>query len=136
MPSLTQINDLPAPQRLHEDLCWFHHHSPHQQTTLLVYAIERDFLSAPKSFAVVELSGEMTPEVHQMHTATYLQQLDMDAELTTGLYGIDLDEETDILLLLSQQSALEVTYQQRRLITTLYHCSDSQQALLQYLRTD
>ena len=133
---LIQINDLPIPQRLHEDLCWLHHHSPHQEVTILVYAIERDFLSAPKSFAVVELSGELAPEVHQMHADTYLQQLDIETELATGLYGIDLDEKTDILLLLSQQSALEITYKQRRLVTTLYHCSDSQQALLQFLRTD
>ena len=128
-------DNLPAPERLHEDLCWFHHHSPQGRSTLLIYATERDFLSAPKSFAVLELSGESAPEIHQMNAADYLQQLDPENPLTTGLYRMTLDESTEILLLLSQQSALEITCQTHQLKTTLYHCADSQQALQQYLQT-
>ncbi len=130
----TTADHLPAPQRLHEDLCWFHHHSPQEQTTLLVYATERDFLSAPKSFAVLALSGEPAPEIHQMPAADYLQQLNPDDPLSAGLHYMALDEKTGLLLLLSQESALEITCQQHQLQTTLYHCTDSQQALMQYLR--
>ncbi|WP_432470310.1 hypothetical protein [Amphritea sp. HPY] len=107
-----------------------------QASLLLVYATKRDFLSVPKTYAVVEFrdSEEIPLELHSMAIEEYLEDTELEIEEeTAGIFELDAADDYQIILLLNNITALEIACASFTLHQEIYHTANSRVALAQYL---
>jgi hypothetical protein len=112
----------------------------HQKNELklnyLAFAVKRDFLSTPRTYAILSLKE--TPE-KQLKTNEFLlaDYLDNNAitqaklSFTSGFYSSDVNEH-DLFLILDDQ-LLEFECCAFEHVDTLYYCLDSTKALAEYM---
>ncbi|WP_290698395.1 hypothetical protein [Amphritea sp.] len=112
-------------------------HSPKGEPVLTVaYATKRDFLSVPKTFAAIRFKGsEQVPlEFHAVSRQDYLEQMEVaDSWFKSGLYELEVTKDYTILLLLTNDRALEIIHGSYDVLEDSYHCADSQAALIKHI---
>ncbi len=128
---------LPAPEtEPASDWSLISQQGANKSSVLLVYAVKRDFLSVPKTYAVVEFCGDVqfAPELHQLDAAGYLEELELtDATPAAGVYQLDAGDDYPLALFLTQESALEIAYVRLHSHKEIYHCDSALSALKQHL---
>ena len=112
-------------------------HSPKGESVLTVaYATKRDFLSVPKTYTAIQFKGsELVPlEFHAVSRQDYLEQMEVaDSWFKSGLYELEVTKDYTILLLLTNDRALEIIFGSYDVLDDSYHCADSQAALIEYI---
>lgn len=103
-----------------------------QQPHLLVYEVARDFLSVPKTFAVVQLIARASDAVE-------LNSDPQDTPAEPGIYrwwNSPASTEADPchLLLVTPVRNFESLCHQARLAGRIYHAADSGEALMRFLQ--
>jgi len=129
------------------DLTYIQRSNAQGGSVFCCYAVARDFLSVPPTYALLEFQSEWGIEIHQMSMDEYLDGFEEDtAQPKPGLYQfntddpeIDIDgedeDDTDVLVLVLTDSVIEITYQTKTLHEPVYHAADSEKALLQFIAT-
>lgn len=138
---LIPASHLPALELPRPDICWLNLQGPVQQTNLLVYATARDFLSAPKTYTVLEFTADPV-ECLQLSAADYREQAGLAPELGAGIYTLDFsageadtDASLSTLLILTTETAWEISYRTCCQAGSQYFSANSQLALSEYLAT-
>ena len=112
-------------------------HSPKGESVLTVaYATKRDFLSVPKTYTAIQFKGsELVPlEFHSVSRQDYLEQMEVaDSWFKSGLYELEVTKDYTILLLLTNDRALEIIFGSYDVLDDSYHCADSQAALIEHI---
>ena len=110
----------------------------------LVYASQRDFLSVPKTYQVIELVGEESSPLESilLSRLDYLSEMKgLDEFEERGIYELlvvrssdDSSAEFDLktLVLLDQNVALEIVYVEKKHHKEIYYCVDAQMALVEH----
>lgn len=129
------------------DLTYIQRSNAQSGSAFCCYAVARDFLSVPPTYALLEFESEQGLEIHQMSMDEYLDGFEEEtAQPKPGLYQFDTDDpeididgededDTDVLVLVLTDSVIEITYQTKTLHDSVYHAANSEQALLQFLAT-
>jgi len=107
-----------------------------EASLILVYAAKRDFLSVPKTYAVIEFrdSEEIPLELHSMAIEEYQEDTELEIEEeTAGIFELDAADDYQIILLLNNTTALEVASASFKIHQEIYHAANSRIALAQYL---
>lgn len=145
MITFSLINKLSAPEiEPQSDVRYLLRQEGSDQSLLLCYTVKRDFLSVPKTYSILEFSSAQVLEIHQMSIEDYLDGFEEDMDTPqAGFYQFNTDEpdeastndedETDVLVLVISGSVFEITYQTLKQHEDIYHCSNAEQALIQYL---
>lgn len=131
--SLTPFSPLPELEtEPFTDWSYVCQNSDGESSLILVYAAKRDFLSVPKTYAVVEFrdSEEIPLELHSMAIEEYLPDIE---EQTAGVFELDAADDYQIILLLNNTTALEIACASFTLHQEIYHAASSRVALAQYL---
>lgn len=134
---LKKFSELPALETEPGTDCSFISHSPKGEPLLtVVYATKRDFLSVPKTYTTVQFKGNDTIplEFHSVSRKDYLEQLELaNSWFKSGAYEIERTKDYTIVLLLTNDRALEIIFTGFELLEDSYHCADSQTALIQHI---
>lgn len=135
--SLTPLYPLPELEtEPFPDWSYVFQNTDSEASLILVYAAKRDFLSVPKTYAVVEFRGsvESPLELHSMARETYLEDTELDIEEeTAGIFELDAAEDYQIILLLNNTTALEIASASFKIHQEIYHAANSRAALAHYL---
>ncbi|MEH6575476.1 MAG: hypothetical protein V7731_00200 [Amphritea sp.] len=113
------------------------HHGEDHPSLILIYAARRDYLSVPKTYAVVEFFGNKSCplEIHQMPRDNYLDEINLStAQLKAGLYELEAPEDSGIALLIDSTTALEIVYGSLIQHQEIYYAKDSKTALSEYIK--
>ena len=113
------------------------HRGKDHHSLVLIYAAKRDYLSVPKTYAVVEFFGNDTGplEIHQMPRDNYLDEINLStSQLQTGLYELEATENSGIALLIDSTTALEIVYESLLQHEEIYYSSDSKSALSEFIK--
>ncbi len=134
---LKKFSELPALEIEPGTDCSFISHNPKGEPLLtVVYATKRDFLSVPKTYTAVQFRGDNTIplEFHSVSRQDYLEQLELaDSWFKSGAYEIERTKDYTIVLLLTNDRALEIIFTGFELLEDSYHCVDSQTALIEHI---
>ena len=134
---LKKFSELPALEIEPGTDCSFISHNPKGESLLtVVYATKRDFLSVPKTYTAVQFRGDNTIplEFHSVSRQDYLEQLELaDSWFKSGAYEIERTKDYTIVLLLTNDRALEIIFTGFELLEDSYHCVDSQTALIEHI---
>jgi len=124
------------------DWATFSHQYNEQQLNYLAYSVKRDFLSTPRTYAVLEFQGsEDFPVIFQQYESQrYFMQSEIESdefnwdELECGFYLLSQDQaNAQLMILLLDRMLVEIEFSQCRLVDTLYHHADSKTALTEYI---
>ena len=134
---LKTFAELPALETEPGTDCTFIGHNPSGESLLTVaYATKRDFLSVPKTYTLVQFKGDknIPLEFHSVSRQDYLEQLELsNSWFKAGLYELEKTKDYTILLLLTNDRALEIILTDFQVGEEVYHSADSQAALLQHI---
>ncbi|MBR9866931.1 MAG: hypothetical protein GYB20_07605 [Oceanospirillales bacterium] len=137
---LKRFSELPALETEPGTDCSFISHNPNGEPLLtVVYATKRDFLSVPKTYTAVQFKGNDTIplEFHSVSRQDYLEQLELaNSWFKSGAYEIEKTKDYTIVLLLTNDRALEIIFTGFELLEGGYHSVDSQTALFRLLDRD
>lgn len=126
-------------------MAYLQSNSDSEQSLFLAYSAKRDFLSVPLTYSVIKFSCPSVLEIHQMGLDEYLDGFEEDVSIPVpGFYrfeanddGADEDEndefELDIIVLVQQNSVVEITYKSMDIMSEVYHCVDAKTALINAL---
>ena len=130
--SLESLNQLPQPEtEPSSDWAVMATNGSKAQQLWLAYACQRDFLSVPKTYAIVTFSceGDYPIEFHQMDRIDYLMESQLEqSQAEPGLYELP-SEEGKLLLFIGDETVFEVACDAYRLLDKQYHHSDANGAL-------
>lgn len=136
---LKTFSELPALETEPGTDCAFISHNPLGESLLtVVYATKRDFLSVPKTYTRVQFKGNTSVplEFHAVSRQDYLEQMELaDSWFKAGVYELEKTKDYTILLLLTNDRALEIIFTDFQIEDEVYHAADSQQALIQHLNS-
>ncbi len=95
---------------------------------ILVYAAKRDYLSTPLEFVVVKINpAEYEASFNQL---SLIEASDLfEQELKHGNYFCENSEQ---LLIVSDQQALAISCKSYKVVKRIYHCDCAKQALMQF----
>lgn len=131
---LKRFSELPALETEPGTDCSFMSHNPYGESLLtVVYATKRDYLSVPKTYTAVQFKGsDAVPlEFHSVSRKDYLEQMELaDSWFKSGVYEIEKTKDYSIVMLLTNDRALEVIFTHFELLEDGYHSVDSQAALI------
>lgn len=108
---------------LYYDFCYY-----------LSYECGRDFLSAPKNYALIKLSHK-TKQSHNLTPVQY-DCFDYDESgecLQRGCYSLTDAQGEQLFFLSGLGFSITLCYQDLEVLQRVYHVVDAQQALLNYL---
>ncbi|MDO6565003.1 hypothetical protein Q4488_16605 [Amphritea sp. 1_MG-2023] len=135
---LKRFSELPVLETEPGTDCSFISHNPNGESLLtVVYATKRDFLSVPKSYTAVQFKGSdsLPLEFHAVSRQDYLEQLELaNSWFKSGAYEIEKTKDYTIVLLLTNDRALEIIFTEFELLGDSYHSVDAQTALLESLK--
>lgn len=131
---LKRFSELPPLETEPGTDCSFISHNPQGEPLLtVVYATKRDFLSVPKTYTAVQFKGsDAVPlEFHSVSRKDYLEQMEMATSwFKSGVYEIEQTKDYSIVMLLTNDRALEIIFTGFELLEDGYHSVDSQAALM------
>ena len=125
LPDFPVVDDSP-----HASSCILFAHGDSVSPHYLVYEVARDFLSAPRTFVVVEILSDLSP---------WMSQRDDVGDL--GVFSvsdsdIQLDADEEHLLFCTQHHQVEIISRKATIVDRVYGFSEATQALIQVLSKD
>lgn len=131
---LKSYSDLPALEKEpYSDAVHLCHTVDGDAVLTLVYATERDFLSVPKTYTLVQFKGsdKVPLEFHALDREGYLEQMELaNSWFKPGVYELEKAKDYTIVLLLTDDRALEIIFADRVIGEEVYHAADAATALL------
>jgi hypothetical protein len=100
----------------------------------LAYAVKRDFLSTPRTYAILAIKQQQggPVKIKEFLLEEYLNNKQIARqELDNGFYRIDMQQ--DVLLLIINNKLFEMEASDFSHLDTLYYCLDANTALNEYL---
>ena len=124
------------------DFCFLFNSNVGLACSYLVYECHRDFLSVPRSFAIIEFSCNSADAVDLNvieEYACFSYSLDAGLCEQLGFFRIEnsasINDPDDIHFFMSMSNrAIEVICQRYSFLKTLYHCRDAKSAFYEYIR--
>lgn len=102
----------------------------------LSYECARDFLSAPKNYALIRLSQRVAQDVNLSPMQYDCFDYDESGQcVQRGCFVLEGDDDEKIFYLSGLGFSLAVCYQELELLQRIYQVVDAQQALLEYVPT-
>ncbi len=135
---LKSYSELPALEKEpHTDAVHLCHNLDGEAVLSLVYATERDFLSVPKTYTLVRFKGsdKVPLEFHALDREGYLEQMELaNSWFKPGVYELEKAKDYTIVLLLTDDRALEIIFADLLIDEEVYHAADAATALLESLK--
>lgn len=121
------------------DWCVYSHRNNEQQLNYLCYAVERDYLSTPRTFAILSFQGNKNCAAHysEFERQNYFEQSGIDnSGIAMGFYQWNKSSNTSelsVILLVLEDEVVEIECESYSVVETLYHWSNSQSALSEFV---
>ena len=136
------FNHFPKPETAPSaDWSALYDHNNEHKLNYFAYAVKRDFLSTPRTYAILELEGSKQEQTNIQVFARndYFTNNKIQAHKPQSGFYLLFTEKNELpskLLLLLEDQLIEINYAHYQLVDTLYYCLDSNTALTEFIENN